>query len=821
MSKVKEAVLAIFFTLFALSTFAQTGSVRGRIIDAKTKKPLEFVNVSIRTTGTQTPLTGTVSDSTGVFRINRVKNGTYTLTASFIGYKSVEKEFTISPTARNVNVKNILLEEDSQVIDEIKVVGQRAQMRFEIDKKVFDVESNISQAGGSASELLENIPSVEVDNEGEISLRGNSSVTIWINGKASGLSADNQAQILEQIPAESIERIELITNPSAKFSPEGTSGIINIILKKNRKAGYYGSLQVGADILGGYNASGSINYSSGKIESYLNVGYRQRKSEGKDNTDRINLDDQGNPVSYLNQKGWNNRDGGSLFTRAGLTLHLTQTDLIGIEGFGHFGNRNSNNTIRYESDVPGSFTSSERISDSDNSSKGGNINLDYKHEFNESSNLVARASWDLWVSDGTSTYKQHSLYLENKETSSWQKQESDNRSQSWEFQADYVNQFTEESKLEAGYKGTLSSQKSPVETYSGETETTAVFDELLYNKYSYDRNIQALYATFSTKVNNFGLQLGLRGEYTDTETKSLGYGETEATAVPYKDDYFSLFPSLFLSYSLPKNHEIQVNYTRRISRPRGWQLNPFMNMTDSLNISFGNPYLSPEYSNSFELNYIKTWEKHTLSVSTYYRNTDDVIQRIRYREGDVMKSTSANITQSSSAGAEIVAKNKLLKFLDFTTTLNFYYNELEGFSYLPAGADTPVTGERDDNFSWTGKIIANAMLPYAISLQATGSYNSKQIIAQGHRKASYRLDLGARKFFFDRKINLSISVQDILNSRSWHSITSGNGFKQDSDSWRKGGVFRFTLSYNFGNMKASKQKQQRPSEEINIMEEEF
>ena len=168
-----------------------------------------------------------------------------------------------------------------------------------------------------------------------------------------------------------------------------------------------------------------------------------------------------------------------------------------------------------------------------------------------------------------------------------------------------------------------------------------------------------------------------------------------------------------------------------------------------------------------------------------------------------------------------MAKNKLLKFLDFTTTLNFYYNELEGFSYLPAGADTPVTGERDDNFSWTGKIIANAILPHAISLQATGSYNSKQIIAQGHREANYRLDLGARKFFFDRKINLSISVQDILNSRNWHSITSGNGFKQDSDSWRKGGVFRFTLSYNFGNMKASKQKQQRTSEGMNNIIEEF
>ena len=214
------------------------------------------------------------------------------------------------------------------------------------------MESNISQAGGSASELLENIPSVEVDNEGEISLRGNSSVTIWINGKASGLSADNQAQILEQIPAESIERIELITNPSAKFSPEGTSGIINIILKKNRKAGYYGSFKSGPIFWAGTMPAVVSITVVVKLNLTLMSGTAKGNRKGKDYTDRINLDDQGNPISYLNQKGWNNRDGGSLFTRAGLTLHLTQTDHIGIEGFGHFGSRNSNNTIRYESDVP-------------------------------------------------------------------------------------------------------------------------------------------------------------------------------------------------------------------------------------------------------------------------------------------------------------------------------------------------------------------------------------------------------------------------------------------------------------------------------------
>lgn len=816
----KDAVLAIFLLMLGSSVYAQTGSIKGRIIDAQTKEALEFVNVSIRVKGSTTPITGTVSDSTGVFHLSRIKPGNYVLTASFIGYRPVEKDFVISTKDRNINLRNIPLEEDSQVIDEIQVIGQRAQMRFEIDKKVFDVASNISQTGGSASDILGNIPSVEVDNEGEISLRGNSSVTVWINGKASGLTADNQAQILEQIPAESIERIELITNPSAKFSPEGTSGIINIILKKDRKAGYYGSIQTGADILGGYNASASINYSSGKIESYLNAGYRKRKSEGEEYTNRTNLDDSGNPLSYLNQKAENDRDNGSVFTRAGLTYHITPNDYLSLEAFGHFGNRKSNNAIHYESDIPNSFATSERLSHSKNSSSGGNVNLEYKHEFSKTSNLVARASWDLWKSDGTSTYRQHSSFSNNEETSSWQKQESDNHSESWEIQTDYLNQFSEDSKVEIGYKGTFSTQKSPVETYSGATEETASLDEQLYNHFTYDRNIHALYTTYSTKFNNFGVQLGLRGEYTETDTKSLGYGESESAASPYKDDYFSLFPSVFLSYSLPGNNEVQVNYTRRVSRPRSWQLNPFMNMTDSLNISYGNPYLDPEFSNSFELNYIKNWEKHTLSFSAYYRNTDNVIQRIRYREGQVMKSTSANITQSSSTGAEVVAKNKLLSFLDVTTTLNLYYNKLDGFSYTPEGANAPVTGESDENFSWNAKVIANVMLPYAISMQATANYNSRRIIAQGHRKPNYNIDLGVRKSFFNRKVSISVNVQDILNSRSWHSITSGNGFRQDSDSWRKGRIFRFALTYNFGNMKPSPPKKQQ-HQQNEMIEEEF
>ena len=224
----------------------EAGVIRGKVIDAKTREPMQFVNISVRKAGTTVPLKGMVTDETGTFHIAQLPEGSYTLSISFIGYKTIEKPFTLSKQIPGVNFRNLLLQEDSQLLGEVKVTGQRSQMKFDIDKKVFNVDQNISSTGGTASDVLTNIPSVEVDNEGEVSLRGSSDVTVWINGRASGLSADNRAQILEQLPAESIERIEVITNPSAKFSPEGTSGIINIVLKEDRRAGYYGSLHAAA-----------------------------------------------------------------------------------------------------------------------------------------------------------------------------------------------------------------------------------------------------------------------------------------------------------------------------------------------------------------------------------------------------------------------------------------------------------------------------------------------------------------------------------------------------------------------------------------------
>lgn len=814
--------------LSVLTVYAETekgAQITGKVIDASTKQGMEFANISLRKTGSKEFIKGTVSDQLGAFRLDGVSNGNYVVAVSVVGYATFEKELTIGTGQKTINLRNILLKEDTQLLNEVQVVGQRSQMKFEIDRKVFNVDQSLATAGGSASDVLGNIPSVQVDPEGEVSLRGNSSVTVWINGKESGLSADNRAQILEQLPAESIERVEVITNPSAKYNPEGTAGIINIVLKKNRKAGYYGSLQAGVDTRGGYNAAGNVNFSSGKFESFVNVGTRVRKSEGEGYTNRQNLDDNGDPVSYLNQLRNDEDTRKPVIARMGTTYHATDKDHFSFSGFGLLGRGDETDWLNYTSNIPGSFTSSLRTSAEKRKMNIGNFEIGYKRDFSEKSNLDLSASYNLVNITPESSFLQVSNYAGGTSTSSYQFQENVMKPRKWEFQADYVTEFGEQNKIEAGYKGEFLTSKSKVSTYSGTSEGNAAFNEGLYNNFTYDQNVNALYATYSKRINRFGIQLGLRGEHTRTNTNSLGYNQSETDHPAYKDDYFSFYPSAFLSYQLPSNNELQLNYTRRVSRPWGGQLNPFVNLTDSTNISYGNPLLLPQYSNSLELNYIKNWENHTLSASLYYRNTDNVIQRISYRDGDIMKSTFENIAKTQSAGTELILKNNLFRMIDLTSTLNFYYNKLDGFSYLPAGATTPVVGEADEDFSWSARIIANVMLPWGVSLQATGDYNSRELVAQGYRKANHAIDLGLRKSFLDRKLSLTINTRDLLNSRKRETITSGSGFSQESVFARSGRTVGFTLTYNFGNMKGSSKRPDRQEQQNNgdggMMEEGF
>lgn len=825
MKKKMSILLAGMLMCFAteMAGSETDGKIKGIVIDGELGGPLEFVTVQVKAKDSGKTLQGSVTGSDGVYSIGGLKKGEYIVTFSYLGYEDISKNISIASNNQVVNLGEMTLEEGANQLEGVEVVGKRPQMRFEIDRKVFDATQDIAAEGGSASDLLSNIPSVEVDNEGAVSLRGNSSVTIWINGKASGLTADNQADILDMMPAEDIKQVEVITNPSARYSPEGTAGIINIVLKDDRKPGYYGSVKAGADTDGGYQASANINYSSSKVDAYANLNYRNRESKGGGITSRENTLDN----SFLNQTNASKRQHNNWFGRFGATWHITKSDDLAINMTGMSGGGDSDESIHYIStdSQRNTLYTSDRTTNGDSDMKMYNLELNYVHKFSENSNIDLTVSNNQWMRDGLNIFRQSTEYTDPLQTASpvYQTQESDVKDKTWEVQADYTNKISDMARIEAGYKGVFQRNASPVDTYAGTAAENIQQDRDLYNRFLYNQDVHALYMTYGGKWNNFSYQAGLRGEYWRVDTRSLNFDQ-EFNGQPsetFEKDYFKLFPSAFISYALPKNNELQINYTRRLRRPWGGQLNSFRNISDASNISFGNPELTPEYSHSLELNYIKSWESgHTLSLSGYYRSTDDVIQRIRFLNTaeNVMYTTSENVAKSQASGLEIVGKDKLFKILDLTTTVNLFYSKLDGFSYLPAGATTPVTGQTEESFAWNARMIANLSLPWGVSLQGTGNYNSKRLMAQGHREPNYSVDLGLRKSFMSDKLTLSINARDLLDSRKFRTVTSGNGFWQDSENWRGGRRFGFTLTYSFGNMNKKRDNNRERSEEPDTFE---
>ena len=825
MKKKMSIVLAGMLLCFAPDMFANEtdGKIKGIVMDGELGGPLEFVTVQVKAKGSDKIVQGSVTGSDGNYTIGGLKKGEYVVTFSYIGYEEVSKNISISSDNQILSLGELTLAEDANQLGEVEVVAKRPQMRFEIDRKVFDATQDIAAEGGSASDLLSNIPSVEVDNEGSVSLRGNSSVTIWINGKASGLTADNQADILDMMPAGDIKQVEVITNPSARYSPEGTAGIINIILKDDRKPGYYGSVKVGADTDGGYQASGNINYSSSKVDAYANLNYRNREFKGGGITSRLNTTDN----SFLDQTNDSKRQHNNWFGRFGVTWHITKSDDLAFNVTGMTGGGDNSENIHYNSidSQKNTIYTSDRITNGDSDMKMYNLELNYVHKFSENSNIDLMVSNNQWRRDGMNIFRQSTVYTDPSQTANplYQTQENEIKDKTWEVQADYTNKISDMARIEAGYKGTFQRNASPVDTYTGTTAEDIRQDESLYNRFLYNQDVHALYMTYGGKWNKLSYQAGLRGEYWRVDTRSLDFDQefNDKASETFEKDYFKLFPSAFISYALPKNNELQVNYTRRLRRPWGGQLNSFRNISDASNISFGNPELTPEYSHSFELNYIKSWESgHTLSLSGYYRSTDDVIQRIRFlnTEDNVMYTTSENVAKSQASGLEIVGKDKLFKILDLTTTVNLYYSKLDGFSYLPQGAETPVIGDTDESFAWNVRMIANFSLPWGVSLQGTGNYNSKQLMAQGHREPNYSVDLGLRKSFLSDKLTLSINARDLLDSRKFRTVTAGDGFWQDSENWRGGRRVGFTLTYNFGNMNKKKDKSKSRSEEPDMFD---
>ena len=763
------------------------GSVTGVVVNKETGDPMDFVTVQVVDSKTNKPLNISVSTADdGSFRLPSLPDGSYVVRVMNVG--SVNQDRPVDVAGADIDLGVIKLADDSKVLKEVVVEGVRSQMRFELDKKVFQVDANIASAGQSASELLESIPSVEVDQDGAVSLRGNESVTVWINGKESGLTADNRAQILEQIPGESIDRIEVITNPSAKYSPEGTAGIINIILKKDRRGGYFGSAELSA------NSS---------------VGFRMRHNSGGSLMRR--KFDNGD---FTDSDGCSRNHGNNLFFRLGATYHLTDKDDFYLNGFGMFGHRWGHTTTDFVSNMPGQWISDMQLSRNRGDNRGAHGEFGYTHKFSDDHTLDANVSYNHWGGPSWNSYTEEEVWPGEVFENSYREQTMPINVNTWEAKIDYANSFNQYLKLEAGFNGSYSHENTPNTTWLGTSPDDMVIAKDLYNRFIYTNNISALYFTLGGKVGNFSYSGGLRSESWQVRARSLEWDDVldmpqQETAVPeYKINKFALFPSLYLSYALPYDNEVQINYTRRIRRPWGGQLNSFRDISDPTSISYGNPKLDPEFSNSFELNYLKSWTYHMISVSAYMRQASDVMNRLSYMDGDVMYSTWANVSNRINSGVEIVSKNQLFAgWLDLTTTVNLYNSHISAWEYnMPteSGREVILSNKKQNSFAWDARMMANVKLPWQLAFQATGRYSSDHKEAQGSHQGGWSVDLGLRKTFGDWSV--SLNCRDLFDSRKWKNTTIGDNYEQYNERWRGGRQIRLTIKYSFGNMKAKRNR---------------
>lgn len=786
---------------------AAAAEISGTVTDKNDGNKIGFATIGLTPEGSGKTSAATISGEDGTYTFKQVAPGKYTLTASLLGYEDAVTTVTVTDKNDNQRHVEIRMTPTANTLDEVNVIGQKSQMRLEIDRKVFDVEQDIASKGGTAAEALQNIPSVSVDIEGNISLRNNSNVDLWINGKPSGLTGNNRAQYLEQLPAESIKNIEVITNPSSKYSAEGVAGAINIVLKEGGLKGQYGSISVSANTYGGVMPFGNYTLNADKVDFTLMGGMQY--TDNYDFTNDYTLTSwQGEDTTTIRQHNKSEYSNLAGMLRAGLTYRITEKDQIQFTTTGIIFSQKGNTALETSDETGYMFRN--RTEKNDPTRFGMfSANADYNRMFAKDHTLRVFAEFNMNKSRSHTDYEQTSYGIYT-----LQKERSVSDARGGTFQLDYSNQITKAVKIESGMKSMFGYCNYNIFTTSGTSPNNLIPDPLLNNDYDYRRGIHALYFTVTGKIKNFGIQAGLRGEYMINDISSKAPNVQTPNA---RTDIWHLFPSLFMTYKLPKENEIQLNYTHRVNYPHDNQLDPYRQIIDSTAISYGNPALTPEFSHQLEMNYIKNWDKHVLSASLYYRYTYDVIQQVGYYEDPSMYYTYRNISDKQDIGLELVAKNKLWKILDLTTTLNIYYNRQSPYTFAYIDSDGGANSTYYDgssNFTWTLRIGASLALPKNFIIQGNGEYNAKQIMLQGEALPSYAMDLGIKKSFLDKRLVASISGRNLLNSRSYTTETYGDNFYQHKKMKYSRWMLRFTLSYKFG--KASTNNMDSVPEDLNI-----
>lgn len=780
----------LFFGLIS-ATIAQrqtTGSIKGIVQDAQSKQLIEFATISVHLLKDSSLITGGVTNEKGIFDLSKIPFGAYYLIIDFIGYQSSVQNVSLSAEAPNSEIPPTLLSLNTATLNTAEVTAESNQMQLGIDRKIFDVEKSTLVDGGNAIDVLRNTPTLSVDMNGNISLRGSQGVSVLINGKPSGLNGANREAILKQIPASMIKSIEIITNPSAKYDPEGTTGIINIVLKKNKMQGTSANIAytIGT-MFNKHNVVAGVNYRNDKVNVFANYNFNYRGSFNSVVAHRKNIFSDGS-FNFLEERAMGNHTNYSHFAKVGLDYFINKKNSISFSASVSPGMGEAADSIYYTFlDEAKEVTSySLRSIDKQDAPLSMNYNLNYTATFKSAQQkLEFDANYTSYNDELVNDYKQEDLRVPTN-TPLLQNNEDFRSNHVLNIQVDYTHPFKNKGKMELGAKGAyrLIDNDFLFKNYDNNQQRYET-DLGLSNHFLYSEQVYAVYGTYGQKIKKFSFQAGLRLEQALTSFYLLTTNEQ------YSNHYFSFFPSAHIGYELPKTQQLQLSYSRRINRPQINALNPFGNQTDPQNIHLGNPYLKPEYINSVELTYAKYWKKGSFTSSLYYRYTSDVIRRLYYVDAQgtgFIKYT--NFNESQFFGVEMVSSIQLLKPWRINGSLNIFQVQEDGRN---------ISQSYEVN-SWGGHINIGSSfeLPLNFGAQFNLVYNIPMAMVYGDIYDMFYSTFAISKRFLDNSLTITLSIQDPFNvQRFGYDLSDSNYQIQGTHRWESR-VARLSINYDFG-----------------------
>jgi iron complex outermembrane recepter protein len=751
----------------------ETGKLTGRAVSIQNNKEqaLEFASVSVfKGKDSTKAIGGGLTDTRGIFEINDLPFGSYRLVIQSVGFDTW-KSVKVKLQSSEENLGKIIIKTSSKTLDEITVSEQKQEMTMSLDKRIFNVGANLTTVGGTALDVLQNVPSVIVTPDGEIQMRGSGNLLILIDGRPSGITTSNRQSALEMLPADVIESIEIITNPSSKYQADGTSGIINIITKRSKNAGYNLRTNLNAGTREKYNGNISMNLRRGRWNVFGDYNLRDFKRLNYQRLFREQNSKNGN--SEINQNSDEiNRDNNQNI-KLGFDFFVTKRATISGFALRRLA-KDNNEENRYSTTTYPETLSEPRLylrnGIKTGEDKGLDIFLGYKQTFDKSGQELTVDFTNI-NNDGydNNDYIQSYFYREFSTPSPYlptrtEQSRATNQNFTRILQTDYVQPLNEKTKIETGLRGSVREFDNDF-SYSVFDKTSNTFkkDIRRSNRFVYNENVYAGYANYGQNWNNWSLLAGLRAEYTDLTI------DQKTAAIPLKRNYLNLFPSVFLSQQIDKHQQIQLNYSRRINRPSYKALNPFVNTNDLLNLSTGNPYLQPENVNSFELTHLYFKKDFSLNSTIFYRNIQNSVVRVRQIvEGDTTLTTFQNLDQNNSYGIELIASHRLAKWLRTNGNVSVFQSDIQG--------QTQAGEFNRSNLSLTARLNFQVKATKNLAIQFSTNYRSPLLTPQGKVSTIYTSDLGAKYDAWKGKLSINLKVNDVFNTQQQTIYTDGLGF---------------------------------------------